>query len=92
MPGTVIGYVRDEVTLAGINAVRVFNPWDDVRSASDGSYVIYADDATFNLTAERDKNPPPTNPPTTNNYYGKTVTVTVNNNTVVKDFYLKKMT
>lgn len=93
MPGLVNGYVRDDITWVGIYDVRVFNQWDDVRTASDGFYSIYSEDGTFNLTAERDKSKPPDPIPTTPPpyYYGKTYQVTVNNNTMHKDFLLHRM-
>ncbi len=91
MPGSVIGYVRDDITLTGIADARVSYQLGSTQSASNGYYSISAPDATFDITAERDKSIPPNPVPPPPNYYGKTAQVTVNNNIVVKDFYLRKM-
>lgn len=84
MPGTVIGYVRDDLTLTGVSAI-VSSPWGNTQTDADGYYYLPMEDGTFTLTST-DYTP---NPPC---YYTKQVSVTVNNNTVVKDIYMRKKT
>lgn len=92
MAGTIIGYVRNDLTLTGISGATILqyvpssNPVNQATSASNGYYSIDVPDGTITLRTTKN------DPANSSCFQQKDVTVTANNNIVVKDILMHKKT